>query len=220
VFAGRPIATYQGLQFPLAQHWAEIQCARIMNLKAASLFDAGAPYGTEASIAKLLASQAASAAIEQAMQTMGGMGFSKEMHLERLWRDARLFRFAPISEEMILNFKDGFLYLTDRQKDMIISGGENIASSEVERVIYQMPQVRDAAVIGVPDARWGERPVAVVVLNPGQTLDYDALAQHCRAQLAGFKVPSRLIVRTELPRNPSGKILKRVLRDELADAKA
>jgi acyl-CoA dehydrogenase len=104
VFAKRPIGSYQGIQFPLAQHWAEIQSAHLMNLKAAWLFDHGEPYGTEANVAKLLASQAASAAIEQSMQTMGGMGFSKEMHVERLWRDARLFRFAPISEEMILNF--------------------------------------------------------------------------------------------------------------------
>jgi acyl-CoA dehydrogenase len=78
-----------------------------MNLKAAALFDNGQPYGTEANVAKLLASQAALAGIEQAMQTMGGMGYAKEMHLERLWRDARLFRFAPISEEMILNFIAG-----------------------------------------------------------------------------------------------------------------
>ena len=104
VFAGKPIGSYQGLQFPLAQNWAEVQCARLMNLKAAALFDAGKPYGTEANVGKLIASQAASAGIEQAMQTMGGMGFAKEMHVERLWRDARLFRFAPISEEMILNF--------------------------------------------------------------------------------------------------------------------
>ncbi|MFN3746681.1 MAG: acyl-CoA dehydrogenase family protein [Hyphomicrobiaceae bacterium] len=107
VFAGKPIASYQGLQFPLAQHWAEVQCARLMNLKAAALFDAGKPYGTEANVGKLIASQAASAGIEQAMQTMGGMGFAKDMHVERLWRDARLFRFAPISEEMILNFIAG-----------------------------------------------------------------------------------------------------------------
>ena len=66
--------------------------------------------------------------------------------------------------------EDGFLFLTDRKKDMIISGGENIASSEVERVIYELPQVREVAVIGVPDARWGERPVAVVVLADGVTL--------------------------------------------------
>ncbi len=107
VFAGKPIASYQGLQFPLAQHWAEIQCAQLMNYKAAALFDSGRPFGTEANVAKLLASQATSAGIEQAMQTMGGMGFAKEMHVERLWRDARLFRFAPISEEMILNFIAG-----------------------------------------------------------------------------------------------------------------
>lgn len=104
IFGGRPIAAYQGIQFPLAQHWAEIECVRLMNYKAAMLFDRGEPYITEANIAKLLASQAASAAIEQSMQTMGGMGYSKEMHVERLWRDARLARFAPISEEMILNF--------------------------------------------------------------------------------------------------------------------
>ncbi len=104
VFGTTPISAYQGLQFPLAQHWAELSCARLMNQKAATLFDQGEPYGTEANVAKLLASQAASAGIEQAMQTMGGMGFAKDMHVERLWRDARLFRFAPISEEMILNF--------------------------------------------------------------------------------------------------------------------
>jgi fatty-acyl-CoA synthase len=115
---------------------------------------------------------------------------------------------------------DGFLYLTDRKKDMIISGGENIASSEVERVIYELPQVREAAVVGVPDETWGERPVAVVVLGPGQSLSYDALARHCRHHLAGFKVPARLVVRDQLPRNPSGKILKRVLREEIAAARA
>jgi acyl-CoA synthetase (AMP-forming)/AMP-acid ligase II len=110
---------------------------------------------------------------------------------------------------------EGFLYLTDRVKDMIISGGENIASSEVERVVYQMPQIREAAVIGLPDEKWGERPVAVVVLNAGDSLDYETLAKHCRAHLAGFKVPKQLILREQLPRNPSGKVLKRVLRDEL-----
>ena len=111
---------------------------------------------------------------------------------------------------------DGFLYLTDRKKDLIISGGENIASSEVERVLYQLPQIREAAVVGVPDERWGERPVAVVVLNPGQSLDLETVAHHCRKHLAGFKVPKELVFREQLPRNPSGKVLKRVLRAELA----
>jgi len=104
VFGNKAIGTYQGIQFPLAQSFAEIECARLMNYKAASLFDHGFPYGSEANIAKLIASQAASAGIEHAMQTLGGMGYAKETHLERLWRDARLFRFAPISEQMILNF--------------------------------------------------------------------------------------------------------------------
>ena len=104
VFGGRPIADYQGIQFPMAQSFAEIECARLMNYKAASLCDRGLPYGSEANVSKLIASQAASAGIEHAMQTFGGMGYAKETHLERLWRDARLFRFAPISEQMILNF--------------------------------------------------------------------------------------------------------------------
>jgi acyl-CoA dehydrogenase len=104
VFANRPIGAYQGLQFPLAQAHSEIECARLMNYKAAALFDAGKPYGTEANVAKLIAAQAAAMATERSMQTMGGMGYAKEFDVERLWRDARLFRFAPISEEMILNF--------------------------------------------------------------------------------------------------------------------
>jgi len=110
---------------------------------------------------------------------------------------------------------DGFLYLTDRKKDMIISGGENIASSEVERVIYELRQVREVAVIGMPDQRWGERPVAVVVLADGAALELPDLTDHCRRHLAAFKVPKQLIIRGSLPRNPSGKVLKRVLRAEL-----
>lgn len=104
VFDGKPIATYQGLQFPMAQAHAELQCAKLMNLKAAWLHDTGQRYASESNTAKLIAVQAATRAIERAMQTMGGMGYSREMHVERLWRDARLFHFAPVSEEMILNF--------------------------------------------------------------------------------------------------------------------
>jgi acyl-CoA synthetase (AMP-forming)/AMP-acid ligase II len=109
---------------------------------------------------------------------------------------------------------DGFLFITDRKKDMIISGGENIASSEVERVIYQLPQVSEVAVIGVPDARWGEKPVAVVVLREGGALDMATLEAHCKQALAKFKVPRELHLRESLPRNPSGKILKRELRKD------
>ena len=110
---------------------------------------------------------------------------------------------------------DGFLFLTDRLKDMIISGGENIASSEVERVLYAFEGVSEAAVIGLPDTRWGERVVAVVVPAPGRTLDADELVRFCRTRLAGFKVPRQVVIGDALPRNPSGKVLKRVLRDQV-----
>lgn len=111
---------------------------------------------------------------------------------------------------------DGFLWLTDRKKDLIISGGENVASSEVERVLYELPEVLEAAVIGLPDERWGERPVAVVVTRPGRVLDQASVETFCRARLAGFKVPKQLVLVDALPRNPSGKVLKRVLRERLA----
>lgn len=104
VFGKTPIGSYQSIQFPMAQHWAELEAAKLLNLKAASFFDNDLPFGSESNAAKLIASQAASAVAEHAMQVMGGMGYSKEMHVERLWRDARLFRFAPVSEQMILNY--------------------------------------------------------------------------------------------------------------------
>ncbi|ODV12263.1 MAG: acyl-CoA synthetase [Rubrivivax sp. SCN 70-15] len=110
---------------------------------------------------------------------------------------------------------EGFLFLTDRKKDMIISGGENIASSEVERVLDQLPQVLEAAAVGLPDAQWGERVVAVVVLRPGAALALDELQAFCRGKLGGFKLPRQLVLRETLPRLPSGKVLKRVLRAEL-----
>lgn len=104
VFGKTPISAYQAIQFPLAQAHAEIGCARLMNYQAAVLCDQGQPFGAESNMAKLIASQACDKATIQAMQTLGGMGYASEYHLERLWRDQRLFRFAPVSEEMILNF--------------------------------------------------------------------------------------------------------------------
>lgn len=108
---------------------------------------------------------------------------------------------------------DDFLYLTDRLKDMIISGGENIASSEVERVVYQLESISEAAIIGVADPEWGERPEAFIVLHPGQQLTLEQLQSHCREHLAGFKIPKGLHLLDNLPRNASGKVLKRKLRD-------
>lgn len=108
---------------------------------------------------------------------------------------------------------DGYLYIVDRLKDMIVSGGENIASSEVERVLYEHESVVEVAVVGRPDDRWGEVPVAYVVLSPASTTTPDELIEHCRGQLARFKVPKEAVLVDELPRNPSGKVLKRELRN-------
>jgi acyl-CoA synthetase (AMP-forming)/AMP-acid ligase II len=112
--------------------------------------------------------------------------------------------------------EEGFLFLTDRMKDMIISGGENIASSEIERVLFLLPQVADVAVVGTPDERWGEVPTAHVVLYQGSALDLEMIQAHCRTHLGGFKVPKHLILHSTLPRNPSGKVLKRLLREDCA----
>ena len=107
---------------------------------------------------------------------------------------------------------DGYLYIVDRLKDMIVSGGENIASSEIERVLYEHDSVLEAAVIGRPDDRWGEVPVAFVVLRQNAGATPDELIAHCQAQLARFKVPREVTFVEALPRNPSGKVLKRELR--------
>ena len=109
---------------------------------------------------------------------------------------------------------DGYIQLMDRLKDIIISGGENISSIEVEGVLHAHPDVSDAAVIGVPDNRWGERPVAYVVVN--RQVSIKELRDHCRASLAGFKVPDAFHVIDALPRSSTGKIRKTELRD-LAD---
>jgi len=102
--------------------------------------------------------------------------------------------------------------VTDRIKDMIISGGENIYPAEIERVLAEHPALTDVAVIGVPDERWGEVPKAVVVLRPDASVEPHELVGWCRERLAGYKVPRTVDLMTELPRNPAGKILKRELR--------
>jgi acyl-CoA synthetase (AMP-forming)/AMP-acid ligase II len=107
--------------------------------------------------------------------------------------------------------EDGYLWIVDRLKDMILSGGENIAGSEVERVLYTHEAVLEVAVVGRPDERWGEVPVAFVVLKPDASATKDELVEHCRGQLARLKDVRFL---DALPRNPSGKVLKRELRAE------
>jgi fatty-acyl-CoA synthase len=95
---------------------------------------------------------------------------------------------------------------------MIKTGGENVASREVEETIYQLPQVSEVAVVGLPDPLWIEAVTAIIVVKSGQSLGEDAVADHCRQRLASFKIPKRVIFADALPKNPSGKLLKRELR--------
>ncbi len=107
---------------------------------------------------------------------------------------------------------DGYLYIHDRVKDMIVSGGENIYPAEVENAIFGHPAVADVAVIGVPDPKWGEAVKAVVVAKPGAKADADAIISWARERIAGYKLPKSVDFIEALPRNPTGKILRRELR--------
>jgi len=108
---------------------------------------------------------------------------------------------------------EGYLYIHDRVKDMIVTGGENVYPAEVENALFGHPAVADAAVIGVPDERWGEAVKAVVVLRPGADTDAAAIIAHCRQRIAGYKTPKSVDFVEALPRNPSGKVLRRELRE-------
>ena len=110
--------------------------------------------------------------------------------------------------------EDGYLYIHDRVKDMIVSGGENVYPAEVESLLFSHPAVADVAVIGVPDERWGESVKAVVVLQPGARASEDELVEFCVGKIAGFKRPRSVDFVDELPRNPTGKLLKRELREK------
>jgi fatty-acyl-CoA synthase len=111
---------------------------------------------------------------------------------------------------------DGYIYVVDRKKDMVKTGGENVASRDVEEAIYKLPQVSEVAVVGVPHPRWVEAVVAVIVVKGGHSLSQDAVLAHCAQHLGGFKVPKAVVFAEALPKNPSGKLLKRELRREHA----
>jgi acyl-CoA synthetase (AMP-forming)/AMP-acid ligase II len=108
--------------------------------------------------------------------------------------------------------EEGFVYIQDRTKDMIISGGENVYPAEIENVLLSHPGIAEVAVIGQPSARWGESPLAVVV-RADPALGAEAVLDHCRGKLARFKLPRAVEFVDEVPRNPTGKVLKRVLRE-------
>lgn len=114
--------------------------------------------------------------------------------------------------------EEGFYYIVDRSKDMLITGGENVYPAEVEQVLYRHPKVREVAVIGLLDERWGETPVMVAVPHDGETIDVAEIRAFCDGRLAAFKVPKRVVLIDALPRNAAGKVLKRELRERLASA--
>lgn len=112
---------------------------------------------------------------------------------------------------------EGFVTLRDRLKDMLISGGENVYPAEVENMLLSHPQIADAAVLGLPSPKWGEVPLAVLVKKPGAALTEADLLGWCKGKLASFKLPKVVVFAEAIPRNPSGKILKRVLREQLLE---
>jgi long-chain acyl-CoA synthetase len=127
----------------------------------------------------------------------------------KAFRDG-FFRTEDIGRQDI----EGYFYILDRLKDMIVTGGENVYSGEVEAVIYGHPAVREAAVFGVPDSQWGELVMACIVLKPDATLTADDIVAFCRRSLASYKVPRRIeFSDTDLPKNSSGKVLKKTLRE-------
>ena len=139
--------------------------------------------------------------------------------ISEYWRrpdaNAKSFRDGWFDSEDIGYFDDkGYLYLSDRAKDMIIRGGENIYPAEIEAVLCEHPAVQEVAAFGIADEKLGEQVVVVVVLKSGASLAEDALKNFASKNLAAFKIPSRLIVVEEaLPRNPAGKVLKHLLKE-------
>jgi acyl-CoA synthetase (AMP-forming)/AMP-acid ligase II len=116
--------------------------------------------------------------------------------------------------------EDSFIDIVDRKKDIIISGGENISSIEVEKAIFSHPKVLECAVVSAPDAKWGEIPVAIVVLKPSETMTSQQLLAHLEGRLAKFKYPRHIQFEDKpLPKTGTGKILKRELREQFWQGK-
>src|SRR5439155_26365846 len=111
---------------------------------------------------------------------------------------------------------DGFLWIAGRKKEIIVRGGSNISPQEVEEAIYQHPAVREAAVVGAPDERWGEAVVACVVLHEGRAVSAEEIIGFVRERIALYKAPERVVVVDSLPKGPTGKILRRAVREAMS----
>jgi len=110
--------------------------------------------------------------------------------------------------------EEGFIYIVDRKKDMIVSGGENIYPREIEELLFRHPKIQDAAVVGIPDPLWGESVKAFVILKPGRSMTEAEVIEYCKSHLASYKKPRSVKLVDSLPRNPSGKVIKIKLREE------
>ena len=134
-----------------------------------------------------------------------------EIRISAVGEDAELAPSAAYRDE------EGYVFLHDRIKDMVISGGENVYPAEVENALSEHPEVAEVAVIGVPHERWGETVKAIVVRREGATVEAEELREFTRARLARYKCPTSVDFRAELPRNAAGKVMKHALRAEYAD---
>jgi fatty-acyl-CoA synthase len=152
------------------------------------------------------------------MESMGEILFRGDIVMDGYWNEPEATEQAIRDNwlhtgDVAVWDEQNYVLIVDRQKDVIISGGENISSIEIERVIVAHPAVYETAVVAVPDEQWGEVPKAFVVLKPGETITGDEIRNHVREHLAGFKVPKIVEFKDELPKGATGKILKRALRD-------
>ncbi|MGD9364900.1 MAG: AMP-binding protein [Desulfobacteraceae bacterium] len=145
---------------------------------------------------------------------MKGYLNNPEANAEAFWENG-WFRSGDIG---IID-SEGYLFIVDRIKDMIITGGENVYPREVEEILYTHPDVSECAVIGLPDPEWGEKTTAVIVTKSGKAMDYTEVKAYLKAQLSPFKVPKVYRFVDELPKSPTGKILKRMLRQDLSEEK-
>ena len=127
---------------------------------------------------------------------------------EKALRDGWLY-----TGDMAVVDREGYVNIVDRKKDMIITGGENVYSVEVENVLYTHPSVLEAAVIGVADPKWGEAVKAVLVLKPGETATEEEIIQYCKQHIARYKAPKSIDFISELPKTGSGKIFKKGLKE-------
>ncbi len=146
---------------------------------------------------------------------MKGYLDNPEATSEAFWKDG-WFRSGDIG----YFDEEGYLYIVDRLKDLIITGGENVYPREVEEALYTKPEVEECAVVGFPDKEWGERVTAFIKLKPGRTTTADEVKQHLKSRLSPFKIPKKYIFVDEMPKSPAGKILKRELKNKFGEDKA